>query len=192
MSDREKRLLYILGIAAFVLLNVFGFKFLVGLRRGYDLDLKDAQRGLDRAHEYEENARKVASEMEWLAKNEPKPRQGQTVQTELEQYASNQAQSAQLIVKTRKILPSDTSGSYYHAEQIEFTVTGTEASLYRWLHQLQQPEQFRSVVKLRLSPQREDDTKIDCVATISQWYVPGDVNEDAGNPADAEQKPATE
>jgi hypothetical protein len=36
----------------------------------------------------------------------------------------------------------------------------------------QQPDIFRIASEIRLSPNAQDYTKIDCVATIEQWFAP--------------------
>ena len=44
--------------------------------------------------------------------------------------------------------------------------------LYRWLDRINIPDQFRIATQIKLAPEKEDDTKIDCVAVIEQWFVP--------------------
>jgi hypothetical protein len=34
------------------------------------------------------------------------------------------------------------------------------------------PDQLRIASQIRLTPNQQDDTKIDCTATIEQWFVP--------------------
>jgi hypothetical protein len=43
---------------------------------------------------------------------------------------------------------------------------------YRWFDRVNVPSEFRAVTLIRLSPDREDDTKIECTAVIEQWFVP--------------------
>ena len=54
----------------------------------------------------------------------------------------------------------------------EIPVSGSEQSLYSWLDRLQVPTEFRAVTFLRVSPNREDDTKADATVIVEQWYVP--------------------
>jgi hypothetical protein len=51
-------------------------------------------------------------------------------------------------------------------------VTGSEESLYRWFDKINVPEQFRAVSQILLSPNKQDDTKIDCTVTLEQWFIP--------------------
>jgi hypothetical protein len=111
--------------------------------------------------------------MDWLAEHEPEPTANQDVQTQLQQFAEREAKSTGLTIKTQKPLPTDaTEGRNYHRAKIQFTVTGTEESLYRWFDRLNTPEQLRIASQIRLSPNTQDDTKIDCTVTVEQWFIP--------------------
>lgn len=181
MSDREKKLVLLFGLAAFLLLNAFGVSWFSKYKEKLDVDLKAAEGDVQTADAFSRKYDTVIEEMEWLGKHTPKERAGQLVSTELEQFASNQATTHQLEVKRRAILTNDETGKHFHRAKVEFNVTGNENSLYRWLGRLQTPDQFRAVTFLRLSPDAKDDTLIDCTAIVEQWYVPA--SGDGGDPA---------
>jgi hypothetical protein len=172
MSDREKKLLLLLGLAAFAILNVFGISWFRKQRDTLAARVIEAEGGVMMAEAYSAKYDTVVAEMEWLAGHRPQPRAGQIVATELEQYASNQATTHQLTVKRRAIKPVDESGRHFHRAKVEFNVTGKEDSLYRWLDRLQMPDQFKAITFLRLSPDAKDDTLIDCTVEVEQWYAP--------------------
>ena len=131
-----------------------------------------AEGEVQQAEAYETKFDSKLSEMEWVADHFPEPRAGQMVATELEQYASNQAQHHQLDVKRRAIMPKDETGTHFHRAKVEFNVSGKEDALYRWLDRLYMPDQLRAITFLRLSPDAKDDTLIDCTVHAEQWYVP--------------------
>ena len=172
MSDREKKLVLLFGLAAFVLLNAFGVSWFRKYKDKLETDLRSAQGDVETARAFSRKYDTVIEEMDWMADHAPKERAGQLVSTELEQYASNQATSHQLEVKRRAILTNDEEGQHFHRAKVEFNVTGMENSLYRWLGRLQMPDQFRAITFLRLSPDAKDDTLIDCTVIVEQWYVP--------------------
>jgi hypothetical protein len=172
MSDREKKLVLLFGLAAFVLINVFGVSWFRKQRDRLAAEVLEAEGNVQTAEAFDRKYDTVLEEMDWMIEHAPKERSGQLVATELEQYASNQATTHQLTVKRRAILPNDQSGTHFHRAKSEFNVTGREDSLYRWLDRLQMPEQFRAITFLRLSPDPKDDTLIDCTVTVEQWYVP--------------------
>lgn len=201
MSDREKKLVLLFGLAAFVLLNVFGVSWFRSYKKDIAAKLSKAESRLQVAQAYSDSYTTVADEMDWLADHLPKARAEQIVQTELLEFASNQASTNQLTANRKKILPSDMApGHRFHRAKVEFNVTGSEASLYRWLDRLQMPDQLRAITFLRLSPNGKDDTLIDCNVTAEQWFIPpgGEADSgaaaapDAGGDAAAQPAPAPE
>ena len=171
MSDREKKLVFLFGFAAFVMVNFIGIKWFMGMRDETARKLQEAETKLQQAHVYAESYDSVIEEMEWLAAHYPEPKARQTVESELEQYGSNLARTNQLELKPVKILPADERGRMHRAK-VQFVVSGAEANLYRWLGMLQDPNLLRANTFLRLSPKRDDDTTIDCTVTVEQWFVP--------------------
>ena len=174
MSDREKRLLYLLLIVGFLLVNFAGYKMI------YVPRMKAAQAlGASTEAEVEvaktriETADLYTDEMEWLAKYEPAPTTAQDAQTKLEQLLGREALRNGLEKVGLKLQPSIQDPALpYHRVRIEFTVNGMEAALYRWLDRLHSPNDFRAITYMRMNPQKNDDTKIDCVVVVEQWFVP--------------------
>jgi hypothetical protein len=70
-------------------------------------------------------------------------------------------------------MPSDTTpGLHFHRARIQFTVTGSEQALYSWFNSLNMPTELRVASNIKISPNKEDDTQVDCVAVVEQWFVP--------------------
>ncbi len=175
MSPREKNLLYGFAFAGFVIINVVGFQYYNKKKLEVHRDRLQAEQALDEARLFSAKRDEVMEDMEWLAKNEPPPAAYQDVQSKLQQLVEQQAQMAGLTIKpnSQKLLPTDeTPGRHYHRAKVQITVTGMEQSLYQWFDRLNIPDQLRAVTNVRLQPDREDDTKIDCTAIIEQWFVP--------------------
>jgi hypothetical protein len=186
MSDREKKLVVLFSLAIFVLVNFFAISWYRGYRASVTKALGKAKQSVVDAGIMDQDRETNQGEMDWLADHYPEPKAGQTVQTELEQFASNQATANTLTIKRRKILPSDESGEFDRAK-VEFNVSGSEAALYRWLDRLQMPDQFRAITFMRLSPDAKDDTLIDCTVTVEQWYLPATGEEEAAAEAQVEE-----
>jgi type II secretory pathway component PulM len=173
MSTREKRLLIFFGFAGFLVLNFLGFNFYQTKKQAFAAQLAEARQTLQRAEIVSASRDQVAEEMIWLSENEPEPAASQDVQTALQKFAESEARSAGLTVKIQRPMPTDTTvGRHFHRAKFQFSVTGTEESLYRWLDRVNVPAEFRIATQIRLNPNKEDDTKIDCVAVIEQWFVP--------------------
>ena len=173
MSDREKKLLIFFAIAGFAILNFIGFNMAQAKRLKVNADNAAAHQALNNAEMFRESSEGVMDEMQWLADHEPEPAANQDVQTKLQKIVETAATGAGLTIKPgQKPLPTDTSGTYYHRAKIQIAVTGGEQALYQWFDKLNVPEEFRVVSQIRLSPNTQDDTKIDCTATIEQWFIP--------------------
>ena len=173
MSDREKKLLIFFGLAGFAIVNFLAFNFAQAKRQEVDRNRAQANEKLATAEMFRASREQVVEEMNWLAENEPEPAANQDVQTRLQQDVEREATAAGLSIKTQKPLPTDeTEGRHYHRAKIQITVTGQEQALYVWLDRLNQPTKLRMATQIRLTPNQQDDTKIDCTATIEQWFVP--------------------
>lgn len=173
MSPREKTLLLFFASAAFLLLNFLGFRLFADHRTSLQNKRSAALVELETAERFRASSEDILDEMDWLAEHEPEPQPFQDVQNALQQLAESEATAAGLTIKTQKLLPTDTtSGVHYHRAKVQISVTGSEEALYRWFDRINVPQQFRSATLLRISPNREDDTRIDCTADIEQWFVP--------------------
>lgn len=172
MSAREKKLLLFFALAGFAVLNFLAFNFATAKRAEVNSRRTLAQQELDTAEEFRDKREQVTDEMDWLAEHEPEPVANQDIQTTLQQFAEREAKTTGLTIKTQKPLPTDSTGVHFHRAKLQITVTGTEQALYQWFDRLNVPQQFRVASQIRLTPNQQDDTKIDCTATIEQWFVP--------------------
>ena len=173
MSSREKNLLLFFSIVGFLVLNFLALSYYNSKRLEVDLQRNQARKKLATAQMFRASRAQVTDQMDWLAKQEPAPAANQDVQTKLQQLCENEAKTAGLTIKSQKPLPTDAAaGLHFHRAKIQITVNGSEESLYRWFDRLNVPDQLRIASSIRFSPNTQDDTKIDCTATIEQWFVP--------------------
>ena len=70
-----------------------------------------------------------------------------------------------------QLADADESGAYRSAK-VKVEASATDRELYGWLTDLQDPRKSRSVTLLRISPQRDDPARVDCVLEVSQWFIP--------------------
>jgi hypothetical protein len=170
MSSREKKLLSILLLAGFLLLNLFLYSQYLQKKNLFENALETAKIELQQAKTSQDNAAQYAEQMQWLADHEPAQTDAQTVLGQLQAFIEKEAITAGLTLKPQEFLPTDTTGKHYHRAQIKISVTGREESLYRWLNAVNDPSAFRSAIQIRLNPNTQDDILIDCSAVISQWF----------------------
>ncbi len=173
MSAREKKLLIFFALAGFAILNFLAFNFAKTKRVEVNAQRAEAEQKLATAEMFRDSREQVTDEMEWLAEHDPAPKANQDVQTSLQQAVEREAKAVGLTIKPgQKPLPTDTTGVHYHRAKIQITVTGAEDALYKWFDKLNMPDQLRIASQIRLTPNQQDDTKIDCTATIEQWFIP--------------------
>ena len=172
MSPREKKLLIFFAAGGFAILNLLGFNYFVKLRSEITAKHIKAVTTLKQAELIRDKRDEVESLMEWLEKHEPKPSESQPVLTDLLELAEKDVPVVGLTFKNEKLLPTDQTGRYFHRVKVSLTVVGPERSLYTWFDHLNSPDNLRCVTYIRLSPNKENDSLIDCTATIEQWFVP--------------------
>jgi len=172
MSDREKKLLTLLLVAGFLIVNFFLYSLYVQKKTLYASDLDAAKARLQQAIAFSESSNQLAEQMEWLAVNEPEPAAYQDVQNALQSFAETQANNAGLTIKSQELLPTDDSGVHYHRAQVRISLTGKEQDLYKWFDAINDPAAFRTTYQINMKPNTQDDTLIDCSATLSQWFPP--------------------
>ncbi len=170
MSSREKKLLFFLLLAGFLMLNFFVYSQYIQKKALFETRLETAKTGLQLAISSQDNAAQYAEQMQWLNDNEPAPSNVQTVQAQLQASIEKEARSSGLTIKSQEPLTTVTTGKHYHRVQHRFSVTGNEEALYRWLLTLNNPNTFRTATQLRLSPNTQEETLIDCNAVFSQWF----------------------
>ncbi|MCX6874089.1 MAG: hypothetical protein NTW21_09820 [Verrucomicrobia bacterium] len=173
MSPREKKLLIFFALGGFLVLNLLGFKFFATKQLAIRSQHAQAVTQLQTAQMISTSREEVEPQMAWLAKVEPQPTDYQPVQTALQALAEKEVAAVGLTLKSQKLLPTEQKpGLHFHRVKVQLTVLGSEESLYRWFDHLNSPDNLRCVTYIRLSPNKEDDTKIDCTATVEQWFVP--------------------
>jgi hypothetical protein len=171
MSTREKQLLSLLLLAGFIVLNVFLYSLYTQKRTLFQNDLETAKANLQEAIALQDSSAQLAEEMQWLAEYEPEPTVSQPVQSALLSFVDNQARNLGLTVKTQEPLPT-AEGVHYDRAQVKISLTGQEQALYSWFNAINDPKAFRAAYQIRLTPNGQDDTLIDCSATIAQWFPP--------------------
>lgn len=172
MSDRERKLLTFASIAGFIILNIVGFSFARAKRVQVDADRRVATDQLALVQNFLSKSEQVTEEMDWLTAQTFETDSAQSIQSRLLNTMVSAATNAGLTGGKQDPQPADTTGKHYHKAKVKFDVTGNEAGLYDWFEKLNDPTLFRNVTRIVLKPNSADDAKIDCTATVEQWYIP--------------------
>ncbi|MGJ8724359.1 MAG: hypothetical protein ACSHYB_07370 [Roseibacillus sp.] len=174
MTSRERNLLILLVVMAFVAVNFLGYKMWYAPKMA---EMQAAMEGAERKAEANEGMGNildaVSADKDWLNRFEPQPSSVGKMKTSIQQLAENEAVRAGLTVK-KKGFGSDVVDPTlnYHRARYDIEVNGTESSIYRWLDRLHNPNEFRVVTFVRMNPQRDDATRADCQIYLDQWFVP--------------------
>jgi hypothetical protein len=172
MSEREKKLLSI-AVVVVLLLSCF---WAINFYQKKTLTIKSEKRALQDEVALSENLltvkEQISDEMEWLAAHEPAPESGEQVPARLQEFCAMEASNASMTIKSQKILPNVEESPRYHRAVVDFAVTGKEQMLYQWFDRIHSPDDFRVINSITMTPNREDDTQIDCTVAVEQWYVP--------------------
>ena len=173
MSPREKKLLTLFAVAGFVIVNLLGLSFYKKKSADMEARLQEARRTLRELELFQASSEERYAEMEWLQQHMPEPAEYENVQTALEAYCKAEANRFRLEIKDFDPLKrGEIKGEHFERAGYRYRVTGMEEDLFRWLDRINMPTQLRASTKLILSPNAQDDTKIDCTAVIEQWFVP--------------------
>lgn len=174
MSDRERNLLVLLVAMAFIAANLLGYKvWFEPTMAKLKQDRENAEREADFNLAEAGDAEILQKDRDWLERHEPQPNTVGRVKTSIQQLAEREATRMGLTLKRGGYGGEVIEPSFqYHRARYQIEVNGLESSIYRWLDRLHNPNEFRAVTYLRLSPQRDDATRADCEVYLDQWFVP--------------------
>ena len=174
MNDREKKLIFILIGAAFIIANLFVYT-------SYDKALKQKKAELGKGAnelkfklaELEEASRRI-DEVHWLNENMPAEGTHASIRAELVTSTEQSAAEHRIRMKKRPSpLPENPEEvGDFRSAIVKVLANSRDQELYRWLVELQDPKKARSITHLRITPQRDDATRIDCEMEITQWFTP--------------------
>ena len=174
MSPREKKLLIFFATAGFLVLNFLVFGFYKTKRLQVDREREQARQKLETAEMLPRQPRAGGRPdgVARRARTRARRQSGRPDQAPAALRDARRRPPASPSSPRNPFPPTPPKASHYHRAKIQITVSGTEEALYRWFDRLNMPDQLRIATIIRISPNNQDDTKIDCTATIEQWFVP--------------------
>lgn len=174
MNDREKKLIFILFGAAFIIVNVFLYTSYRAKITQNKARLTEGAKDLKKMNKELDEADSQIDDVNWLTDNPPVEGTHGKVGAELATYTEKSALRFRVIIKKR---PSpqreDTEeGGAYRSARVKVVGNAEDRALYQWLTDLQDPKKGRSITLLRIAPQRDDPTRVDCELEVTQWFMP--------------------
>jgi hypothetical protein len=175
MNVRERKLMWAFGGA----LLVFAAMFLSTVGIGWAKNLfAENERLRDRVSELQRlvDSRSDWEEREnWLDETVPHFASRQEASAALLESLESldrtgiALQSRQLSEPAGEESDDESANSYFEATSVKLELEAPEAALYRWIHQLHQPETFRGVTALTI--ERANEGRLRAEIELSQFYL---------------------
>lgn len=174
MNEREKKLIFLLFGAAFIIVNIFLFTSYTEAKQKKKTALQKNAAELDLKKKEIEASDERISEVDWLIEHEPKKGTHADVRADLVNFTEKSAQKKGVSLKRRPspMPPIPDEAGRYNTARVEVFVNAADPELYSWIAELQNPEESRSVTFLRIKSLRDDPHRVDCELVLTQWFVP--------------------
>ncbi len=108
---------------------------------------------------------------DWLARHQPVAKNDLDADNELFETLLAKAQASGVSVVSKQY-QEQVKNEYYQQAGVTLTVKGDLSSVFRWIYSVLSPEDFRVVPYLKLTPDKEDATKVVCAVQFWRWYQP--------------------
>ena len=175
LKPSEKRLLIAFGIAAFLLLNLFGFSWW----KKRSLMLTSQTTKLETRARELEAMKALAPEAEqkrvWLDQYLQRYPDENTRETYLDIFVQKQVSDLNLEIRKNQPLTVKLE-EHFHKSRYTAEVTGQWADVLEFIRRMQSPKEFHFVPSLRLKSQKkegtEEGTNAVCTFEIEKWWSP--------------------
>jgi len=184
MNEREKKLIIILFGAALIIVSLFGYTSYSAALQKKRVELKTGADELTLKRSQLEEANERMAEVTWLAENMPAEGTHASIGADLVTFTEQSANKQRIDIKKRPSPQREDENETgdFRSAVVKVQVNCRDAELYRWLCDLQNPKKARAITFLKITPQRDDATRIDCQLKVTQWFSPiSEENEDLVN-----------
>ncbi|MEM1296331.1 MAG: hypothetical protein AAGH89_13265 [Verrucomicrobiota bacterium] len=108
---------------------------------------------------------------QWVQANQPQFVSDEEAEKDLLRLAES-ASAKSLKVNDRELFEIQHHQSQFVEAGMRLQISGTLENLVGWLHQIQDPRQFREVREFTLMPDQTDDTLVSCSLSLFRRYRP--------------------
>lgn len=171
LTSKEKRLLFALVGALFLLLNVVALKTFLGRRAALQANIAVLESELMQSRTVLGQKDYWVERAEWLQANQPTD-DTTTVDDDnrFMDFVESTAKQSGLAYTKRGGGPSPSQGALYAEVFDQSTVKGDMKSLTEWLSKLQQPKEFRAIKQLRIKS--GEPPEVICDIEVARWFRP--------------------
>jgi hypothetical protein len=107
----------------------------------------------------------------WLAAHQPIAKSELEADNELFEALVKNALTAGVSI-VNKQYQEPVKNEFYHQRGVTLTVKGELASVFQWIYSAQSPVDFRVVPFLKITPDKDDLSKVVCAVQFWRWYQP--------------------
>ncbi|WP_395749808.1 hypothetical protein [Prosthecobacter sp.] len=171
MKASERRLLTILVVLALVAGSAILCQFLLGKqrlieRREETLSLRQVEADAMLADKDLWHARQT-----WLQSAQPSMTSESQASNELLDTLVAAAAKNDLVVQKRA-LQEPVTRPFYREVGVSLTLKGQFPAMFRWLHEMLDPAEFRAISFLKIIPDEADKSAVVCTVHFSRFYAP--------------------
>ena len=106
---------------------------------------------------------------DWLMQNQPKYTTRDTIDNHI--FSTVKAAPSGVAVSDIKLIEAKETEHWIQAG-VRLTGKGTLEDVFRWINQLQSPENFFVIKSLRVLPEKKTLNVIQCEIELVRWYAP--------------------
>lgn len=170
LSSRERRLVMLLLVAGFIILNFLGYQTLAQRRTVALGQQRTLRFDIARLKELQSIKPTVDVNSDWITRKLPAYADIDQLETHLFNVVSNKAVAADVELTKRDPRPTE-KDPMVHRSILEIETTAEMEKLITFLHSLQGREDFVFIRFLELTPTK-DEERVRCQIRIEQWWSP--------------------
>ena len=107
---------------------------------------------------------------DWLRANQPAFTSRELIDQQIFEEANARKVEGIEVSEIKLLEPLSTP--HYEQAGVSLVVTGSLEAVFRWLHAVQRPTQFRVVRNVTVIPDEEENGLIHCSLQLLRWYAP--------------------
>jgi hypothetical protein len=170
LSKNERRLLFMFGLALFVMANFYGISYLVDTESALNQRLGELEATAKTNQIWLREKQFWLTRKQWIDHQQPRVNASQVPQSELLQALTASAQANQLVIQEQSFAELKNTANY-ESVAVKLKLAGDLENVVKWLAELQQPEKFQAITNFSLKSE-EQPPKVNLELEVARWYSP--------------------
>jgi hypothetical protein len=170
LTNNERRLLWFLGGAIFVIANFYGVSYLLDREADLSSKLSELESTIKSHHVWLQEKDFWLARKRWLDAKQPEVGKNEVPQSELLEALTKSAAANQLQIQEQSFGESRTT-AHYRSVAVRLKLTGSLQNVIKWLVEMQQPERFQAVTSFSLKNAEAPPT-VSLELEVARWYAP--------------------